>query len=452
QKTGWSAAVCTIVSLMLGNATAQAFDETPPPVPANVSPSGEGRTSISDVQPYPYSYSQQPMYSIGAPEPDYFAMNGGSSEPMFRERGLGYYFRAGHQGGKGIGTEESLTYLEAMPYAFWEETMFLADGRVWALNSGRMGGSIGAGLRRYFPQIDRTIGMMAWYDIDATHLEDFQEMVVTLESHGNRLDWDANIYMPFDVRKQDIGLDFNDGSQRFVGNNILFDQTRTSAFALTGFDTMWSTPIGLEFAQPLDMRIGAGFYHFVHGDINDIWGWKGELEANVLRYLDLSLAVSDDATFDTRVTVNASWTFDPNREVGERDRTWDRMVLPPSRLWTVPKAEVAVVEPDQVAINPTTGMPYFVVHVDSITGVNAPGAGTVEMPFNTIENAINGVNMVPIDTYDTVFVHAGSVFDGQPTIVVPEGKRFLGEGDRIGHLFSYNQFGELRGPRARNDY
>lgn len=436
-----AATVCTIVSLMFGSMTANADERPlPPSMPFDVAAQN----------------NTQQTFTIGAPEPDYYSMNPGYNpgypEQMIQERGQGYYFRAGHQGGKALGTEESLTFFEAMPYTFWEETMFLADMRLWALNSGRMGGSVGAGFRRYFQQIDRTFGLITWFDVDATHPEDFTDITVTLESHGALFNWDTNIYIPFDLRKQDIGLDFADGSQKFVGNNILFDQIRTSAFSLEGFDTKWTTPIGTEFGRTHDMRVGAGFYNLNHDDIDNIWGWSGEISANFMRNLDVSMLVTDDETFDTRVTVNASWTFDPNNDTGERGRTWDRMILPPKRLWTVPKAEVSVVEADQIAINPTTGLPYYVVHVDSITGTNAPGNGAVENPFNTIESAINGANAVPIDTYDTVFVWSGSTYDSQPTIVVPEGKRFLGGGDRVEHQFNYNEFGLLAGPRARNDY
>jgi len=435
-KKAATATACTIVSLMFGSMQAQAADATrPPALPGTVAIEGN-----------------QPTYSIGAPEQDFFSMNAGRPQQMFQERGMGYYFRVGTQGGRTVGTEESLSYIEALPYTFWEETMFLADLRLWAIHSGRMGGSVGAGFRHYFPQMDRTLGMIAWYDIDATYPEDFREVAVTLESHGCILDWDANIYIPIDLKKQDVGLDFVNGSQRFEGNNVLFDQLRTSGFALQGFDTMWGTPIGTEFAQRFDMRASTGFYNFNHEDLDDIWGWSGKLEANFLRYLDVDLTVTHDKTFDTRVAVNASWTFDPHGEIGERSRTWDRMVLPPTRLWTIPKAEVAVLEPDQVAINPTTGLPYFVVHVDSVTGVNAPGAGTFENPFNSINNAVNGGNAVPIDDYDIVYTWSGSQFDSEPTIVVPDGKRFLGGGDRVEHFIEYNEFGDQLLPRARGDY
>ncbi|MBL4884786.1 MAG: hypothetical protein JKY95_09665 [Planctomycetaceae bacterium] len=394
---------------------------------------------------------QSAAYSIGTMEPDYYLMNQNPGKSASEERGFGWWARVGADTGPGLGREESLTFFEAMPHVFWGESMIFSDLRLWRLNSGRLGGNVGVGLRSYYPQWDRTLGVIAWYDVDATYKEDFEAFTLSLESRGN-IDWLSNIYLPFDVTQQQIGLDLVEDSQQFVGTGVQFDQIRTSGFALKGFDMEVGAPVGLEFAKQFDLRAYLGFYYFHHNQLDDIWGWKARLEANVFKYLDLNLAVTDDETFDTRLTFSASWTIDPNGEVGERRNTWDSMVLPPTRLWTIPKAELAVLEANQVVMNPLTGTPLSIVHVSSVTGSNVAGAGSVTNPFDTINNAVNGVNAVGIDTYDILYTHSGSQFDSQATIVVPEGKRFLGGGDRVEHLISYNEFGTARLPRAAGNY
>ena len=399
---------------------------------------------------------QSASYSIGAREPDYYSINGNPNQSSNGDRGFGWWGRTGYDTGPALGREESLLFFETMPYLFWEETMFLSDLRLWRLNSGRLGGNVGVGVRRYVPAWDRSFGAIMWYDLDATFKDDFQATTISLESRGQHIDWLANIYLPFDVRRQQIGLDFATDSQRFAGNNILFDQIRTSGYALKGFDMEIGAPVGIEFARQFDMRAYAGFYRFDHPDLDSLWGWKARLEANVAKYLDLNLALTDDKTFDTRVSFSASWTIDPAGEAGERANTWDRMLLPPTRLWTIPKAEVAVLEAGNVVINPVTGVPLRVLHVNNNPvlnpGVNAPGAGTVTTPFDTIENAVNGINAPGIDTYDILYVHSGSVYDNEPTIVVPEGKRYLGGGDRVEHRIAYNNFTTARLPRAIGNY
>ncbi len=398
---------------------------------------------------------QSAAYSIGAREPDYYAINGAGNRSSSGDRGFGWWGRTGYTTGPALGREESLLFFETMPYLFWEETMFLSDLRLYRLNSGRLGGSVGVGARHYFRQWDRTFGAIMWYDIDATYKDDFQATTISLESRGN-IDWLANIYLPFDTRTQQVGLDFVADSQRFSGNNVLFDQIRTSGFSLKGFDTEFGAPIGLEFARRFDMRAYAGFYRFDHPALDSAWGWKTRLEANIAKYIDLNLGLTDDKIFDTRVSFTASWTLDPNGEVGERASTWDRMVLPPTRLWTIPKAEVGVLEAGNVVINPVTGTPLRILHVNNNPalnpGVDAPGAGTVLTPFDTIDHAVNGVNAPGIDTYDILYVHSGSSYNGEPGIVVPEGKRFLGGGDRVEHLISYNGFTTARLPRAIGNY
>jgi len=396
------------------------------------------------------SPDQSAAYSIGAPGPDFFALNQ-PEDPSVGDGGVGWLARLNYQAGKTIGTEESLLNFHAMPYVFWENTMLLGDLSIYRLNSGRMGGFAGAGIRHYFPNVNRTLGFITSYGIDGTYKDSFENVTLGIESRGEYFDWLTNIYLPIGEREQEVSLVFDNGSQEFIGNNIQFDQIRTFGYNLSGFDMMFGTPVPTEFAQRYDMRAYAGFYGFSHPEIDDTWGWSMKLEANALKYLDMNLNLTHDDTFDTRVTFNASWTFDPRREYGGQRTVWDRMMLPPSRLYTVPKAEVQTFENDVIAINPETGNPYVVVHVSS-DGINAPGAGTVDNPFDSIDNAINGANAVAIDDYDIVFVHSGSTFDGAPTIVVPEGKRFLGEGDRVEHYITYNQFGEELLPRANGAY
>ena len=126
---------------------------------------------------------------------------------------------------------------------------------------------------------------------------------------GRYWDANANFYIPFGNRQQQLDLQFNNGSQRYSGFNILYDQTRTIGTAMRGFDTEIGVPVWGELAQKFETRVYAGTYNFQASGSPQVWGWRGRLQAEPLPNVLAELSVTNDDTFKTNVFFNITWTF-----------------------------------------------------------------------------------------------------------------------------------------------
>jgi len=355
--------------------------------------------------------------------------------------GMGVLFRAGHQAGKTVGLDESISHMGATPYLFTytknpdDAGMLFGDFRLFRTNRGHLGGSAGLGYRFYNYDTDRIFGAGVYYDRDDSTTKIFQQVVLSVETMGRYWDANGNFYMPFGNRQQQLDLQFNEGSQVFSGYNVLYDQTRTLGTAMRGFDAEFGVPIWGKMAQKFQARAYAGTYHFAATGSQDVWGWRGRLQANPLPNVLTELSITSDDTFDTNVFFNITWTFAgrPEWNAMEKSTQMHRMAERVRRNYNVVVEKRDIVDKGLTAINPETGLPWTVSHVDSLA---APGGdGMVLTPFQTIAEAQGGL------ATDIIFTHAGSEYNNAAPITLTAGDRVLGEGVGVSHYIDIQGFG-----------
>ncbi len=383
--------------------------------------------------------------------PDY-----ASGDPLFNDDvsvgGFGAMGRIGHIAPQTVGREESITHIELMPYLFVEDLMFFGDWRLFRTNSGDLGGSVGLGLRHYLSDYDIVFGGSAWYDIDDTRESQFQQVGLSLELFSRHLDVRANWYVPVGNQERELGTTFVAGSQRFEGYNLLFDTRTEFGSAADGVDMLFSVPVAGEIPQHFNLEASAGWYHFQvpNTDLTRIWGWKLRADADFFEnWVHGFVEFTSDRVFDNNVIAGASVNYYHNLERRPRlsSSQYYRMSEWVRRNYNVVTIDDAVVNAGQPVINPATGQPYTFAHVRNITDpvleaqfptFPAPtGMGTVEMPYQYIREAQQGIDpekdgmFVPADV---IYVQANSVFDetvdGQLNTVVRlnDNEILLGEG------------------------
>ncbi len=362
--------------------------------------------------------------------------------------GMGTLFRAGHQAGKTVGLNESISHLEAMPYLFTytknpdNAAMLFGNFRLFRTNRGHLGGSAGIAHRFFNYDKDRIFGFGFYYDRDSSTTKVFQQLVLNVETMGRNWDANGNFYLPFGTRQKQLELTFNEGSQRFSGFNVLFDQTRTLGTAMRGFDAEFGVPVWGPLAQKHEMRAYVGTYNFQATGSKDVWGWRGRLQANPLANVLTELSLTSDDTFNTNVFFNITWTFSGRPEWNKMEKSTQmyRMAERVRRNYNVVVEQRDVVDFGIVAINPATGLPWTISHVDSMAGIG--GTGAVLDPYQTIPDAQAGPDR------DIIFTHAGSEYNNVAPIVLASGDRILGEGQGIDHFIDIQGFGSKLLPNS----
>lgn len=359
----------------------------------------------------------------------------------------GVLFRAGWQTGPTVGRDVSIVPIEAMPYAFVGKGMFFTDIHGFRASSDGWGGNFGGGFRYHADAWDRIFGVNTYFDYDNTSGALFRQVGFGLETLGEFWDARANAYFPNGVTERQISINFVDDSERFVGNQILYDQRRVIGSALRGVDMEVGAPFPGRIMKRMDVRAFGGWYYYKGDNVDGFAGWKTRVQANVLPSVALQVELTSDDVFDTNVVFGATWTYGGFRQPdGERKTQFSRMTERVRRNYNVVVAKQDEFDRDLIAINPATGTPYFVEHVASYS----PGPifnGTVENPFLTVADAQANPGG------DIIFVHANSVFNTAPNnaVILESGIRTLGEGNGVEHRINVAQLGLIPLPRATNN-
>lgn len=210
--------------------------------------------AASQAASSPSSYAQEPSFRTGGgPQSAQLmslgdltgSVSGGGND--IGVGGFGVMARGGHVTGPAVGRDDSITHIELAPYVFAEQTMLFGDLRVYRTNPGEVGGSAGLGLRHYFANHDFVLGVASFYDVDESRGAQFDQVSMALEFFSEWLDVRTNWYIPVGTTEQVLGTDFLSGSERFLGNNIVFNTTTTTAAAAEGVDhALYDTsPLGM---------------------------------------------------------------------------------------------------------------------------------------------------------------------------------------------------------------
>ncbi|MCG6156034.1 inverse autotransporter beta domain-containing protein [Rubinisphaera margarita] len=336
-----------------------------------------------------------------------------------------------------FGRDTGLTYVEVMPYILEEdERIFFSDLRGFLTNEGNVGGNVGAGFRFLEPNEVLLLGVNATYGIDQSLEEAYQQMTLGLEGMTRFGSVTSNFYFP--IGNDQKILESTTGNVRMQGTQVVIDRINTIGQAMQGADVNLGVFMPGEFAEAHNIETIATYYHFTGSNVDDINGVKLAVEGEFVPFLKGQVAVSNDDTFGTNVTVGMSFRFGTN-DVPERrlERQLRKFIDTNYNVIVSQRTELG----NGIAlVNPQTGAAYEVRHVSN-TGTDAAD-GSADNPFQSIAAAQD-------DGADIIFLKSGSVFTDSVTLA--EGQMLIGEGTDF--VFDSNNFGsvEMAGTRPEGE-
>jgi hypothetical protein len=364
------------------------------------------------------AYSQDGGFTFGR------TPTGSASEVVdSNTNGLGVTFRGGHMAGSTVGREESITHINLMPYVSINDGMLFGDSRLLRANKGDLGWSFGGGYRHYIQDWDVVVGGNGYYDHDGLTGADLQQWSAGAEILAHGWEMRGNYYQTFGDTFSLVGQRIDQNSAAFAGNNITFTRIDTFAEALKGFDAEAGILLPGDIAERFDLRAFGGGYFYEGENIDGFAGWSTRLQADIGRWLELGLKLTDDEVFSTTLSFNAAVYFGgfESQEHTKRSAI-QRFRDPVRRNMNVVASTSDTLAPGQIAIDPNDNLPFTVAHVNS-NDLIGPFNGTVENPFANLTQGL-GANT------DIVFVHAGSQFNAAPQNVVSllPSQKLIGEG------------------------
>lgn len=292
----------------------------------------------------------------------------------------------------GLNNDSQVLYLDARGFSSFEE-------------GG--GGNFNLGYRYYVPGMDRFFGAYVGYDIDAGNAESngYHQFVVGGESVGRYLTYRVNGYVPTDYDGDTI-FTGQAGEAFFRGNNILFLDRTVTRYQYGGVDGEVGGPLPLLGKYGLSGYLGG---YFVASDVDEAVGFQGRLESNINDDLQVGGKLTTDEIFDTNVWVTmtlrspkGSWADFFRRDWLRQPKVKTQMDRSPERNYRV-MTDVKIAEAEELAINPQTGIPYLVLHVDPNGGGNG-----------TFENPAGGINGFNDPSFDIVYVRPGTLVTPGP--------------------------------------
>lgn len=336
------------------------------------------------------------------------------------EDGPGVLGRVSHLAFPTFGRTDSITPLEVMPYALFEDHFFFADVRGFVSNSAKYGGSAGVGYRYLSDITHGWYGASAWYDADDSTSQMYQQVGLSFEAMIHRIEARSNIYLPVGSTSQ------TDNSEtfgaHFSGNQLLFGSITQTGQALRGadYELGYAVPVGI-YGPDDRLRGFVGGYNFGDNGQN-INGFKARVELAMNNAVTTQLLYTNDKTFGSNVMVGLSLEYPFGRQ--HPTFKWRRNMTSPFRYvernYNVVVQRARAVDENAAAINPTTGREYVIQHVNA--SGSADGDGSIDNPFATVGQALAAGG-------DVVYVHSGTVLHEQ--ITLQNGNYVIGEGSTV---------------------
>jgi hypothetical protein len=276
----------------------------------------------------------------------------------------------------GLGFDNSYTTLGGL-LPLWNASgdgIWFTQAQGHVSSEGRLFANLGFGGRIYEHGIRRTFGLSAWFDYDGDRYEnfghDFYALGVTFDSFGDKLDFHINGYCPI---KDEYTL--GGPEPCFVGNQIVLVQGIDAGLRGTDFEA----GLRLPFATIVDPRAYVGGYFYGSHSIDPFLGLSTRVEIHPSEWTTAQVRVTTDEQFG----VSTMFNFELHMG-GRRHRpAYDRITEPVHRNDHI----VRYHQDPQFAINPLTGQPYQVYHVNNDPLLPASGQGTFESPFTTLAQA-----------------------------------------------------------------
>ena len=332
-------------------------------------------------------------------------------EMNLADNGLGY-----------SGTFGTIGYKRRLFQDFLDGRWLLEGQGHLSLQSGGLFGNIG--IERVFTvdSAPADVAFSVWYDYDDSGVAAFTHTLNQVGVSGSirtkRFDIRANGYFP--VGTSDYAQGDPTGADCFLGNHIVLTPGIDSG--LQGFDA--EVRLRPYWLSMLNGTLDLGGYAYDSDLVDHFGGVRARVGVQTLRGGIVSLEVNHDDRFDTTGVLQLGWHFGGHGGTGGHEyspigRDLDK---------TIRNAHIVRYSQDlELAINPVTGRPYRVHHVDNTAG--AGGDGTVESRFDSLADAETASR-----NNDIIFVYEG---DGSTTnydtgIVLKNGQFLLGDG--VQHL------------------
>ena len=292
-----------------------------------------------------------------------------------------------------------------------DDAILFVDARGQVSYDQGGGANVGAGWRWWMSDVDRIIGLSAWYDNTNGGIgPNFQQVGLSFESLGRYVDYRINGYIPAGDHNH-IGATSLNNTASCMGNNIVFQRTTQVAQGYSGLDVETGGPLPIIGRYGVNGYIGA--YHFMGaGDAGGSFtGVSGRFMSQINEDLSFGMQVTSDHTFGLNTQFQVF--------VALPDGTPSRWMRNPSvrdRLTqSVYRQYRAITHIDEVktyeaAINPTTNLPYFVAFINPNNA--AAGTGTDENPFNSIAQ-FNSLTPAQRAAFDVILVNGRT--DGTST-------------------------------------
>ncbi len=276
----------------------------------------------------------------------------------------------------GIGYDKGYTSLDLFLGNHTDRFLPFVDLRGHYFNDGKWAANGGVGFR-FLPYSNDTIfGFNLYYDYRRAHKTNFQQGGAGLEVLREGWEVRLNGYLPFGTKSSD----YYDARFGFFKENHIY-LTAKKHVAMAGGDAEIGYNIFTNQKNcSLFVGIGPYFYHPPCG--SNVIGGRFRASAKWTDYLSADVTETYDNVFHNHVQgqLAVNFPFGP-KGVRHRERPVPpaieyRMVQP------VIRDEIIVVgkcKEHPIAIDPSTGDPFFVLFVDNTSS----SLGTFESPFNS---------------------------------------------------------------------
>jgi hypothetical protein len=258
-----------------------------------------------------------------------------------------------------------------------------------------------------------------WFDYDSDQQGNFAHTFSQFAVNGaiKTRYWDivGNGYFP--IGTTDYAQGDPTGVDCFFLNNIVLQAGIDSA--LRGFDGMFRhRPEALGMVNG---TVEIGGYAYGSDLVDDFGGVRGRVGIQALQGMMLAGEVNYDNRFDVTSVVQIGWQFGANAR-GNEYAGLGRDLEPTMRNDHIVRYQQDLI----LAIDPDTGLPYNVFHVDNLADP-AFANGTVETPFTHLLQA-----QLASGADDIIFVREGDGTDRNydAGIVLKDGQLLLGDGVR----------------------
>ena len=285
---------------------------------------------------------------------------------------------------QGLGYEGAYISLGAKRHLFEDswDGRWLAEGRFHYSLEEDGGFFANGGIERVFTldAVGADLVGGVWYSFDGddqgAFANDFSQVGVNAAIKTKKWDLIGNGYFPVGVT--DFDTRGPSGNNVFFGNNILLTPGINSA--LRGFDATFR--MRTKFLAQSNGTIDIGGYGYSSELVNFFGGGRVRLGFQTRRGMSVSAEVNHDDRFNTTGALSLAWTFGAAGAAGNAGRGLGNDLAETVRNDHIVRFSSGF----DLAIDPETGLPYNVLHVNN-TADPAFGDGSFETAFASLAAA-----------------------------------------------------------------